>query len=282
MPERQPLLLAVAPNGARQMKADCPRLPVTSQEIATTAVQCLEAGAAMLHLHVRDEAGRHTLAPDYYNPVLELVSQHVEDNMMIQVTSEAAGIFNRHQQMEAMRSVAAESMSVSIRELVPDESAYDDAARFFDDMTARGVLMQYILYSPQEVDYYHKLIERGVVPLQRNLVLFVLGQYDKPDTTVRLESYVEQNISNSPWMCCAFGVQELSIMGKAATMNGHARVGFENNTALPSGSAAHSNSQLVALTAELVVSKGRSLANAKWLRRLGAKLRGVELAEVSE
>lgn len=278
MAERTPLLIAVAPNGARRMKANYPRLPVSSSEIVATAEQCLEAGAAMLHLHVRDDSGRHTLAPEHYNPVLEQLSQRVEDSMLIQVTSESAGVFDRYQQMEAMRSVVAESMSVAIRELVPDESAYDEAARFFEDMTERGVMLQYILYSPEDVGRYHMLIERGVIPHKRNFVLFVLGAYDRPDTSVSLGAFVDRNTSNSPWMCCAFGAQELAVMSQAASLNGHARVGFENNMTLPSGSDAASNSQLVALTAQQAKASGRHLANASWLRRLGTKLRGQPVA----
>jgi uncharacterized protein (DUF849 family) len=263
------------------MKADFPRLPVSSPEITATAEQCLEAGAAMLHLHVRDEAGRHTLAPEYYNPVLEALSNRVEGDMLIQVTSESAGIFDRHQQMEAMRSLSAESMSVAVRELVPDETAYEEAARFFEDMTAQSVMLQYILYSPEEVDRYHELIELGVIPQKRNFVLFVLGSYGKTESPVSLRSYVNRNTSNSPWMCCAFGAQELSVMSEAALLNGHARVGFENNMTLPSGSDAASNSQLVALTAQQAKASGRHLANASWVRRLGIKLRDQQAAETA-
>ena len=50
--------VAVAPNGGRKTKAECAGLPITAEELAQTAAECLEQGAAMLHLHVRDGAGR--------------------------------------------------------------------------------------------------------------------------------------------------------------------------------------------------------------------------------
>ncbi len=48
------LLITVAPTGAETAKADCPQLPTTPEELARTAVECEAAGAAMIHIHVRD------------------------------------------------------------------------------------------------------------------------------------------------------------------------------------------------------------------------------------
>ena len=59
MPE--PLLITVAPTGAETAKADCPQLPTTPEELAATAVACREAGAAMIHIHVRDHDHQPTL-----------------------------------------------------------------------------------------------------------------------------------------------------------------------------------------------------------------------------
>ena len=55
------MMIAVAPNGARKQKTDHPALPISPAELAATAVQCQEAGACMVHLHVRDVQGGHSL-----------------------------------------------------------------------------------------------------------------------------------------------------------------------------------------------------------------------------
>ena len=60
------IAIAVAPNGGRKTKADHPALPLTPAELAATAAECLEAGAAMIHVHVRDANGRHLLDADAY------------------------------------------------------------------------------------------------------------------------------------------------------------------------------------------------------------------------
>ena len=70
-----PAILTVAPNGARRNKADHPGLPTTPVEITAEAARCQNAGAAMLHLHVRDAAGRHTLDPGRYSDAIAAVNE---------------------------------------------------------------------------------------------------------------------------------------------------------------------------------------------------------------
>ena len=61
-----PVAIAVAPNGGRRVKVDHPAIPLTAKELAETAAECLEAGAAMIHVHVRDAGGGHLLDADAY------------------------------------------------------------------------------------------------------------------------------------------------------------------------------------------------------------------------
>jgi 3-keto-5-aminohexanoate cleavage enzyme len=63
-----PLVVIVAPTGARRSKADHAGLPITPDEIAAEAARCCAAGATVLHLHVRDEDGAHTLDPIAIEP----------------------------------------------------------------------------------------------------------------------------------------------------------------------------------------------------------------------
>ena len=86
-----PLVIAVAPNGARRGKADHPRLPLTLDEIAHEAARCREAGAAMLHLHVRDAEGRHVLDAGLYRETIAAVRCAAGADFLIQITTEAVG-----------------------------------------------------------------------------------------------------------------------------------------------------------------------------------------------
>ena len=64
------VVVTVAPNGGRKTKADHPALPLTADELARTAAECLERGASMIHLHVRDAEGRHSLDPEAYRATI--------------------------------------------------------------------------------------------------------------------------------------------------------------------------------------------------------------------
>ena len=98
-----PVLLAVAPNGARKTKADHPEIPITPDEIAQAAAACAEAGASMIHLHVRDNDDKHTLDPDAYRSAIAAIRRETGDRLVIQATSEAVGIYAPDQQMAMVR-----------------------------------------------------------------------------------------------------------------------------------------------------------------------------------
>jgi uncharacterized protein (DUF849 family) len=81
----------VAPNGARKTKADHPALPIGPAELAATAAACRDAGAAAIHLHVRDEAGGHSLDAGRYREATAEVRAAIGEAMIVQITTEAVG-----------------------------------------------------------------------------------------------------------------------------------------------------------------------------------------------
>mgnify|MGYP003125436065 CR=1 FL=1 len=88
-----PFLIASAPNGARKTKADLPSIPITPAELAQEAANCKAVGAAMMHLHVRDDDQRHSIDVGRYREMLTEVRASVGDDMLHQVTSEAVGMY---------------------------------------------------------------------------------------------------------------------------------------------------------------------------------------------
>ena len=133
-----PLIITVAPNGARRGKADHPAIPLTPAEIGIEAARCQEAGAAMIHLHVRDAEGRHSLDPDLYRAAIAAVRKEAGSDLIVQVTTEAVGIFTPDQQIAAMQALQPEAFSVAVRELIPDAASETAAARFLKQQAERG------------------------------------------------------------------------------------------------------------------------------------------------
>src|SRR5256885_10150723 len=117
MADSTPIMIAFAPNGARKSKADHPRLPVSAVDLAATAQECLAAGASMIHLHVRDAHGRHSLDADRYAAAIAAIRQRVGDDLIVQVTTEAAGRYGAHEQMAVIEALLPEAASIAIRQL---------------------------------------------------------------------------------------------------------------------------------------------------------------------
>ena len=264
----QPFAIAVAPNGARRTRKDHPRLPMTASEIARDAAEALEAGAAMIHLHVRDADGAHTLDAELYRDAVEAVRAAVGDSLVIQVTTEAVGRYTPEQQVAVIDALQPESVSIALREILPEGGDEDAAAALFQRMESAGTLHQIIVYDAGELARIDALSRRGILPDGPLAVLAVLGRYTEVGATdAEFEAFIDAGIARHQWMLCAFGPRETEFMARAAVSGGHARVGFENNLRLPDGSLAPSNAAIVAATAQMSGTCGRGIASAADLRR---------------
>lgn len=270
----RPIAIAVAPNGARKTHADHPALPITPDELAACARQCVDAGAAMLHLHVRRPDGTHSLEPEDYRPAIAAVQRAVGDALVIQITTEAVGIYTPEQQMASVRALQPEAISAALRELAPEAAHEAQAARFFGELAAARTAIQYILYSADDVVRYRDLRARDVLPDTPHWVLFVLGRYsagqrsDPSDLLPFLQAWADGGdiTADVPWAMCAFGPREAECALSAALLGGHARLGFENNMALPDGSTAPDNAALVTNLRRHLDALHRPVASAAALR----------------
>ncbi|SEG87672.1 BKACE family enzyme [Marinobacterium lutimaris] len=249
-------LIIVAPNGARRTHQDHPALPVSPEEIADAVSACVEAGAAMVHLHARTSKGEHSLEISDNIAVLEEVRRRVGDRVIIQVTTEAVGRYQPAQQMALIRALVPEAASFALRELIPSPEYETGSAEFFHWCAERNILAQYIIYSEQDLLYYLSLIERELLPKQRHHLLFVLGRYaadqqSTPDDLLPFTALLPR-LNGRRWAVCAFGVREQECLLAAAQMGGDLRVGFENNLLTPDGKPAADNAdQVLRLVAQL-------------------------------
>jgi 3-keto-5-aminohexanoate cleavage enzyme len=269
-----PLVITVAPNGARRTKSDHPALPIDPREIGLEAARCHEAGAAMIHLHVRDAEQRHTLDLDRYRAALAAVRREAGPDMICQVTTEAVGLYSPAEQMAAMRALKPEAFSVALRELFAEPEDEGAAAAFLAEQARAGVMVQHILYDAGDVTRFQGLAARGLIPLDRASVLFVLGRYavgqrsDPADLLPFLTAWNSEHHIDLPWALCAFGPREAACLIAAAALGGHARVGFENNLWRPDGSLAPDNAAQVAGLAALAQAVGLTVATPEQARAL--------------
>jgi uncharacterized protein (DUF849 family) len=270
-----PLIITVAPNGAYKRASDHPAVPLTAAALAADARACLDAGAAMMHMHVRDAEGRHSLDAQTYRDALAAVKQAVGDALLVQVTSEAAGVYKAAEQMAMVRELRPEAVSIGLREVAVPDIPESELAAFFAWIARERIMAQIILYDAADVQRWQSMRERGLVPPGAWSVLYVLGRYSAGQVSSPrdLLPFLQVADGTLPWAICAFGREENACVTAAAAFGGHVRVGFENNLYLRDGSLAAGNSALVAQAAQGGLTLGRPLASAADARRIYGEVR---------
>ena len=265
-----PYIVMVAPNGARLTKADHPAVPISPAELARTAAECVETGAAAIHLHVRDADGRHTLDADRYREALAAVREAVGDRLVCQITTEAVGRYGPEEMMAVVRDVRPDWVSIAVREIAPTPHDEPAAARFFAWMHDAGIVPQFIVHEPADALRLALWRRRGLVPFRPAFLQIVLGRYgtQRPGRPRDLLRFLNAIDPCDRWMVCAFGQAEAACALTAATLGGHSRVGFENNVMRADGSVAASNAELVARSVAGARACGRTIATAAEARAL--------------
>ncbi|MCK2167430.1 3-keto-5-aminohexanoate cleavage protein [Thalassospira xiamenensis] len=265
-----PFLIASAPNGARKTRAELPNIPITPVELAREAANCKAAGAAMMHLHVRDDDQKHSIDVGRYREMLTEVRASVGDDMLLQVTSEAVGMYSAQDQMAMIRGLVPEAVSIAVREIAPENADLNELRDFFAFMREANILPQFILYAPEDVTRFNQLVHDGVIPGEKLPVLYVLGRYTTGQVSdpKDLLPYLGTSPFVSEWMLCAFGAHENACALTAAGLGGHARIGFENNHLLVDRSRAVDNAALIVQAREGAYLMGRTVATGDQARKI--------------
>ncbi|WP_029064918.1 3-keto-5-aminohexanoate cleavage protein [Labrenzia sp. DG1229] len=253
--------ILVAPNGARRDKSAHPALPMSVEELVETCRQCAAAGAGGVHAHVRNDAGLHSLDAGRYREVIARIAEELP-GWFVQITSETAGLFDARDQQELIRMMRPRSISVAIREFVPNEEILPEARRTYHWARDHNVAIQHICYSEAELNQLIGFIDDGTVPGTAHQVQLVLGSYDggRSSRPEDIEALIKpmrdlEEQQSFDWMLCAFGPEETDCLLRALELGGKARIGFENSLWNRDGSLAKDNAERVS---EIVRLAGRS------------------------
>lgn len=246
--------LMIAPNGATKTKADHPALPITLAEVTETARACFAAGADGLHLHLRDGDGRHLLDSGAYREAVTHLRREVP-GMEVQITTEAAEIYQpAHQRFVALNS-GATLVSVALREMLRD--APEAAARFYQDCADAGIAVQHILYARDDAEALARVLPEAMLRDPDLQLLFVLGRYSAgqnstTDMMTPFAAWMQEAQLTPDWAVCAFGRGETACLAAAHAQGGKLRVGFENSLTDDAGVMAPDNAARVrAISAQL-------------------------------
>ena len=108
------VVIMVAPNGARKTRLDHASLPVSIEATVSEAAACHAAGASALHAHVRGSNDEHVLDAGLYRELIAEMTRRVP-GMLIQITSEAVGIYTPQQQVDCIQAVIPQMVSMCLR-----------------------------------------------------------------------------------------------------------------------------------------------------------------------
>ena len=263
-------IVIAAPNGARKTKRDHPALAVNIPETVAEANRCFEAGATVLHAHVRDNNEEHVLDPGLYRELLSEMRAQVPE-MLVQMTTEAVGRYAPAQQAECVYAVEPEMISMAVREMASEDGDLVLARQFYQWTHDNQVHIQHIVFDTNDLERLFSLQSQGVIPAGRLCVLYVLGRYSegRESTPADIEPFLGTAQGHDiDWFVCAFGRQEHACALQALKLGGHARVGFENNLLMADGSIAGHSSDLVAQLVAAAADHGIPVADAAQARSI--------------
>jgi 3-keto-5-aminohexanoate cleavage enzyme len=267
----QPVIISAALTGSWPTKSDNSAVPITEDEIAGAALAAHQAGAAIVHVHVRNEQGKVTCDPARYARVRDLIRVAGSDVVINMSTGGGAGQTTDEQRMEPV-SLKPEIASFDCGSLNFGKTVFINSPSFLDELALRmaenGVLPEIECFEPGHVANAIRLIDEGKLrpPHWFQVVLNVRG--GSPGTVKQLLHMVEMLPAGALWSVCAIGRAQLPINLAAMAMGGHVRTGLEDNIYYHKGKLAESNAQLVARLVRIAGEIGRPVASSAEAREI--------------
>jgi 3-keto-5-aminohexanoate cleavage enzyme len=268
--DAQPVVITVAPTGAEVTRENNPALPHTPLEIATDVLVCVEAGASLVHLHVREEDGTPSSRPELFS---ETIAYLRERSDVVTMVSTGGAVWmpmtERMAGLEAGPDMAGvETGSMNFGE-EPFVTVPSDARRVVERAGELGIPLEAEMFDVGHVVQAVRMLERGELsgPLRANLVFGVPGGIDA--TPEALDAMLRPLPAGTYWSVTAVGRHQRRLLALALLRGaGGIRVGFEDGVYVRRGVLAASNAELVSDAAALVRTLGRSVATIGDAREL--------------
>jgi uncharacterized protein (DUF849 family) len=161
-------------------------------------------------------------------------------------------------------------VSMALREITSNFEQPGFARQFFEWCVEHEIHLQHIVYSAEELQRWLDYRDQGVIPSRHRCVLFVLGRYsvDFQSEPADLEPFLQYDLDQLDWFCCAFGNLEQACMTAAINAGGNARIGFENNLYLPNGDLAANTAALVSSLVDALQENNCQPASGEFARQL--------------
>lgn len=268
-------LITVAPTGAETAKSDAPVLPVTLDELVSTARGCEAAGAGLVHVHIRDDDARPTLD---LGRLRDTVAALRESTTLVVQLSTGGAVTDPFEHRLRVLDAEPDSCSLTCGTVNFGDDVFSNPwpfmAELYQRTQAREVVPEFELFDLGHVAAMHRLLDTYGAPyggkVHCDLVMGVPG--GMPGTAAALVAAVHALPAGCSWSATGIGRTSLPVAFAALSAGGHLRVGMEDTLTFAKGRPVTGNEELVARAAELArlaqrppmsTAEARALLNIK-------------------
>lgn len=283
-------ILTCAVTGAGTRPDQTPYLPITPEQIATSALEAAEAGAAVVHIHVRDpESGRPSMDLDLYADTVDRIKKQ-NSEVLINLTTGPGAFFlptpdDWAKPQPGSSVLSAEQRVKHIFKIKPDLCSIDFntmhqaengirinpravIARMLELVQRAGTKPELEIFDSGDFRIAKEFVDQGLIKGQP-FWQFALGiKYGWPATPETVDYARRLLPAGSTWSAFGISRAEMPIVAQTWLYGGHVRVGLEDNIYVAHGCLARSNAELVAKARGLIESLGGKLATPQQARTI--------------
>ena len=273
------LIITAAICGAEVTKEQNPAVPYTVEEIVREAKSAVDAGAAIVHLHVREDDGTPTQSRARFQECEEAIYKACPNVILIPSTGGAVGMTPDERLQSTDTTPIPEMATLDCGTCNFGDEIFDNTMptmrAFGKRMMERGIKPEYECFEMGHLDTILTMARKGEVPGAPMQFNFVLGVPGCTPATVDNLCWLVKNIpAGSTWTSTGIGRHAFTLAAPTIVMGGNVRVGFEDNLYLERGVFAKSNGELVDKVVRMAKLLGRPIATSDEAREiLGLKKR---------
>ena len=262
-------LITVAPTGAESEKSAVPALPVTLDELVTTGKECREAGAAVIHVHIRDEAARPTLDLGRLTDTVHALRE--ASDLIVQLSTGGA-VTDSFESRLAVLDAGPDACSLTCGTVNFGADVFMNPWGFMTELYAKTqalrVVPEFELFDFGHIAALHRLLAEFGEPygghVHCDLVMGVPG--GMPGDAATLVAAVAALPPGATWSATGIGRTSVPVLLAALAAGGHLRVGMEDTVTFAKGRPVAANAELVeraAAAAALAQRQAMSPAQAR-------------------
>lgn len=265
------LIITAAICGAEVYKKHNPAIPYTIEECVREAKSAYDAGASLIHLHVRWDDGTPTQDKERFRVIMEAIRKELPDVIIQPSTGGAVGMTNNERLQPTELNPEMATLDCGTLNFGGDEvfTNTENTIKYFGErMIEKGIKPELECFDKSMIDMALRLNKKGFIkdPMHFDFVMGVNG-----GITGDLRDFIfltDSLPAGATYTVAGVGRFEFPLAMAAIIHGGHVRVGFEDNVYLSKGVLAKSNGELVAKVVRMAKELGRKIANPAEAREI--------------